>query len=92
MLHEPTDFERQLMGYGQLTVHIIYFLPDQPRILGPTFTIQMEDIAPWFPALRDYIEFWKREIEGRLHSVQIAHRHLIGPSEWHNVDRLITIN
>lgn len=86
------EFLLQLQGYGQLTAEVMYFLPDRPLILGPSFTIQMYDIAPRFPVLHDFIEFWKRDIEGVLHSVRYDHQPLIGPSEYRNLNGLITIN
>ncbi|HET9428581.1 MAG TPA: protein usg, partial [Allosphingosinicella sp.] len=30
--------------------------------------------------------------EAALHSVRVAHHHLIGPAEWRAVDGVITIN
>ncbi len=85
------DFLMQLQGYGLSTVEIHYYMPDHPRLLQQ-FVIQQYDVAPRFPVLRDYLEFWKRDIEAVLHSVRVAHQHLIGPSEWRAVDGMITIN
>lgn len=85
------DFLMQLEGYGLSTVEIHYFLPDHPRLIQQ-FVIQQYDVAPRFPVLRDYLDFWRREIEAALHSVRVAHKHLIGPSEWRAVDGVISIN
>lgn len=85
------DFLMQLQGYGLSTVEIHYYMPDHPRLLQQ-FVIQQYDVAPRFPVLRDYLDFWKRDIEAVLHSVRVAHQHLIGPSEWRAVDGMITIN
>ena len=30
------------------------------------------DLAPQFPILRRFLEFWRREIEGKLHSVRVG--------------------
>jgi len=86
-----SDFIRQVEGYGLCTVQIHYFMPDHPSLLQ-LFVIQQYDLAPRFPVLRDYLDFWRREIEAVLHSVRIAHQHLIGPSEWRAVDGVISIN
>jgi uncharacterized protein Usg len=86
-----SDFLKQLQGYGLSTVEIHYHLPDHPGLLQ-LFLMQQYDIAPRFPVLRDFLDYWTREIEGPLHSVRVAHQHLIGPSEWRAVDGMITIN
>ena len=39
-----------------------------------------------------FLAYWRREIEAVLHSVQVAHKHLIGPAEWRAIDGVITIN
>ena len=74
------DFKRQLAGYGLTTANILYRLPDHPNLLQ-TYVWQNYDLAPVFPELHKFLEFWKRELEGPLHSVKVAHRRLISPSE-----------
>jgi uncharacterized protein Usg len=74
------DFKRQLEGYGLTTASIFYGMPDHPSVLQ-TFVWQAYDVAPRFPALTRFLEFWKRELEGPLHSVYVAHQTLIRPTE-----------
>lgn len=85
------DFLMQLEGYGLTTVEIHYFLPDHPSLLQ-LFVLQQYDVAPRFPVLHDFLDHWRREIEAALHSIRIAHKHLIGPAEYRAVDGVITIN
>lgn len=85
------EFLRQLEGYGLSTIEIHYFLPDHPGLLQ-LFAFQQYDVAPKFPVLCDFLDYWRREIEGPLHSVRIAHKHLIGPQEWRAVDGIISIH
>lgn len=85
------DFLRQLEGYGLSTIEIHYFLPDHPGLLQ-LFAFQQYDVAPRFPVLRHFLDYWRREIEGPLHSVRVAHKHLIGPQEWRAVDGIISIH
>ncbi|HVJ03808.1 MAG TPA: usg protein [Sphingomonas sp.] len=85
------DFLRQLEGYGLTTVEIHYYLPDHPSLLQ-LFVLQQYDVAPRFPVLHQFLDHWRREVEAALHSVRIAHQHLIGPAEWRAVDGVITIN
>jgi uncharacterized protein Usg len=61
----------QLNGYRLTTAEILYHLPDHPNLLQ-TYVWQEYDIAPEFPVLGKFLGFWKREIEGRLHSVRVA--------------------
>jgi uncharacterized protein Usg len=74
------DFKRQLEGYGLTTANILYRLPDHPTMLQ-TFIWQHYDLAPAFPELHRFLDFWRREIEGPLHSVTVAHQRMISPAE-----------
>jgi uncharacterized protein Usg len=85
------DFLRQLRGYGLSTVEIHYYMPDHPDLLQ-LFVMQQYDVAPRFPQLKSFLDFWRRDIDAALHSVRVAHSHLIGPSEWRAVDGVISIN
>ena len=85
------DFLKQLQGYGLSTVEISYYMPDHPALVQ-LFVYQHYDVAPKFPVLRDFLDHWRREIEAALHSVRVAHKHLIAPTEWRAVDGIITIN
>lgn len=62
------------------TVEILYHMPDHPAVLQ-SFIWQKHDLAPGFPELTRFLDFWKREIEGRLHSVRVASAALIRPAE-----------
>ena len=69
---------RQLNGYRLTTAEILYHLPDYPALLQ-SFVWQQLDIAPEFPVLRQFLDFWTRNIEGKLHSVKVAQAPLISP-------------
>ncbi len=86
-----TDFGKQLQGYGLTTAHILYRLPDHPRILQ-SYVWQDYDLAPDFPQLERFLAFWRARLEGALHSVEVAHKRLIGPSEWRKVDAVFGLN
>jgi uncharacterized protein Usg len=74
------DFIRQLSGYGLTTADILYRMPDHPDLLQ-SYVWQEYDVAPKFPVLRKFLDFWMRELEGPLHSVRVAHDQLIRPAE-----------
>ncbi len=85
------DFIRQLDGYGLTTATILYRLPDHPSVLQ-SYIWQDYDLAPKFPVLIEFLDFWKREIEGPLHSVTVAHAKLIKPTEYQAVGGLLTLH
>lgn len=70
----------QLRDYRLTTAEILYHMPDHPDLLQ-TFLWQNYDLAPKFPELKRFLDFWEKEIEGRLHSVTVAHKKLITPGD-----------
>ena len=72
------DLTLQLNGYRLTTAEILYHLPDHPDLLQ-SFIWQQLDIAPDYPVLRKFLDFWAHNIEGKLHSVQVAHVSLMTP-------------
>jgi uncharacterized protein Usg len=74
------DFQRQLSGYGLTTAQILYRRPDHPWLLQ-TYMWQEYDLCPHFPELRGFLDFWRKSLEGALHSVMVAHSRLIKPAE-----------
>ncbi|WP_274423404.1 usg protein [Chelativorans sp. YIM 93263] len=78
------ETELMLQGYGLTTAQVLYHMPDHPHLLQ-TFLWQQYDLAPEFPALKGFITFWREELDGPLHSVTYAHRHLVSSGEWRSV-------
>lgn len=70
----------QLRNYRLTTAEILYHMPDHPGLLQ-SFLWQEYDLAPHFPELRRFLDFWSREIEGRLHSIELGHQKIITPGE-----------
>ena len=64
--------------YRLTTAEILYRLPDHPALLQ-SYIWQDLDIAPQYPVLTRFLDFWRREIEGTLHSVRVASASLSGP-------------
>jgi uncharacterized protein Usg len=85
------DFERQFVkDYRLTTAQIFYHLPDHPKLLQE-FIWQDYDIAPAFPELKNFLGFWVREIEGKLHSVYVAHQKIITDAEARFYDHEVTV-
>jgi len=78
------SFKRQLEGYRLATAEILYHLPDHPGLLQ-SYLWQDYDIAPQYPVLSRFLDFWTRELEGPIHSVRLAGKKLIGAAELRNV-------
>jgi uncharacterized protein Usg len=70
----------QLRGYRMTTAEILYHLPDHPHVLQ-SFIWQHLDMAPDYPVLRRFLDFWTRNIEGKLHSVKVARMPIVTPGE-----------
>ena len=86
-----SDFRKQLEGFGLTTANILYRMPDHPSLLQ-TFIWQRYDLHPHFPELRKFLDFWVKEIQGRLHLIQVAHSGLIKPVEFKAVDGDFRLN
>ena len=76
------NFEKRIFdGYNLTTAEIIYHMPDMPHLLQ-TYIWQDYDVAPQYPVLRDFLEFWQRDLDGPLHSIVLAEQKLIKPDEF----------
>ncbi len=79
------DLGRQLEGYELTTAQIIYHMPDHDNLLQE-FIWQEYDLAPHYPTLHEFINFWVDKIEGKLHSVYVARQELITHSDYRFAD------
>ena len=85
------DFRKQVLGYGLTTAEIVYRRPDR-RWLLQTYVWQDHDMFPNFPALKDFLAFWEKSLEGPLFAVTVAHSKLIKPAELHAVDGVFRLH
>ena len=77
-------FAVQMAGYRLATTEILYHFPDHPDLLQ-TYVWQDYDIAPKYPVLSRFLDFWTRELEGPIHSVRLAGKRLIAAADLRNV-------
>jgi uncharacterized protein Usg len=82
---------RQLQDYRLTTAEILYHLPDHPNLLQ-SYIWQDLDIAPRYPVLRKFLDFWAREIEGTLHSVRVASASLVKPPTVGHADAMLHLH
>lgn len=85
------EIELQLRDYRLTTAEILYHLPDHPRLLQ-TFVWQDYDLAPHFPVLHRFLDFWRRSLEGKLHSVQVAATGAMGPAKVRHAGVSMTLH
>ena len=79
MRHASLDL--QMKGYRLTTAEIIYHLPDFPKLLQ-SYIWQELDLAPDYPRLSKFLNFWESNLDGKLHSVNVATKQIIKPSEF----------
>jgi uncharacterized protein Usg len=77
----------QLNHFRLTTAHILYHMPDHPGLLQ-SFVWQEYDLAPQFPVLHKFLDFWSRNLDGKLHSVEVASCALLQAPAWRNAELL----
>jgi len=76
--------ESQLRGWSLTTAEIMYHMPDFHDILQ-TFIWQEYDLAPKFPRLIKFLDFWTHNLDGPLASIRVAHASIVRPAEMRYV-------
>lgn len=82
--------ELMLKGYRLTTAEILYHRPDHPVLLQ-SYIWQEYDLCPDFPVLNRFLQFWQKELEGKLHSVWVAASGIIAPAELRHTDGQFTL-
>lgn len=70
-----------LKGYRLATAEITYRRPDHLSLIQ-TYVWQDLDLAPDFPVLSRFLDFWQTNLDGPLHSVRVTSAHLARPTEF----------
>ncbi len=84
-------FVVQLTDYRITTAEILYWMPDHRHLLQ-SYVWQNLDLAPRFPNLTRFLDFWQRNLEGKLHRVRVASAQLIKPAEFDFASGLYNLN
>src|SRR5258708_5787363 len=85
------DFRKQVLGYGLTTAQILYRMPDHKSLLQ-TYVWQDYDLFPKCPALKHFLAFWEKSLEGPLVAGTVAHSKLIKPAELRAVDGVFRLH
>ena len=80
------DLALQLEGFSLTTAEILYRLPDHPSLIQ-SYVWQDYDQSPLFPRLKEFLDFWSHNLEGRLYRIRVAHKSLIQPREFRFISR-----
>lgn len=86
-----SEFGQRLRGSVMVTAEVLYYIPDHPKLLQ-TFMWQTLDVAPRFPRVSQFLDFWRREIQAVIHSVRVAHGEPLDIPDWRNARGVITMN
>ncbi|WP_395687820.1 usg protein [Aestuariivirga sp.] len=78
------DFARQMAGWSLTTAEITYHMPDYRHLLQ-SFIWQDYDLAPRFPRLVKFLDFWTQNLDGPLATVRVAHAGILRPVQLRHV-------
>lgn len=85
-MHEQ-ELSLRLQGWRLATAEVLYYMPDHPTLLQ-TFVWQTLDLAPQYPRIHKFLDFWKREIEAVIHSVRVASGETLAPAKMQSATLL----
>jgi uncharacterized protein Usg len=74
------EINTQIACYRLTTAEILYRLPDFPNLLQ-SYIWQNLDLAPEFPVLHKFLDFWQRRLDGKVHSVRVGSTAIVAPRE-----------
>jgi uncharacterized protein Usg len=83
-----TEFALRLQGWRLATAEVLYYMPDHPALLQ-SFTWQTLDLAPSYPRVHKFLEFWRAEIQAVIHSVRLASGEELAPAKVRNVATIL---
>ena len=85
------EFELRMKGFELTTAEITYHMPDHPHLLQE-FIWQHLDLAPQFPKLQGFLDFWDRELDGPIHTVRVMSSKLLTPAEFKMVEHSLSLH
>jgi uncharacterized protein Usg len=76
---DSSELSLRLQGWRLATAEVLYYMPDHPTLLQ-SFIWQTLDLAPQYPRLHKFLDFWRREIDAVIHSVQLGTGETLAPA------------
>lgn len=77
---ETNEFSLRLDGWRLTTAEVLYYMPDHPSLLQ-SFMLQTLDLAPSYPRIHRFLNYWRSEIDAVIHSVRLATGETIAPTK-----------
>lgn len=78
----------RLNGWRLATAEVLYYMPDHPSLLQ-SFVWQTLDLAPEYPRIHRFLNFWRREIDAVIHSVRLASGESLAPARLNAADLIL---
>lgn len=85
---ETDEFALRLKGWRLATAEVLYYMPDHPALLQ-SFIWQTLDLAPSYPRIHKFLDFWRAEIQAVIHSVNLASGEQLAPAKIRNVATIL---
>ena len=82
------EFALRLAGWRLTTAEVLYYMPDHPALIQ-SFVWQTLDVAPAYPRIHRFLDFWRSEIDAVIHSVRLASGEMLAPAPVRRVDAII---
>jgi len=79
------ELSLRLRGWRLATAEVLYFMPDHPALIQ-SFVWQTLDLAPSYPRIHKFLDFWRREIDAVIHSVRLASGETLAPARVSRAD------
>lgn len=84
---QTDELSLRLQGWRLATAEVLYYMPDHPKLLQ-SFVWQTLDLAPGYPRIHRFLNFWRREIDAVIHSVRLASGETLAPAKINTADAL----
>ena len=85
------EFETQLKGGRLTTAEVLYYMPDHPKLLQ-SFMWQTLDVAPEYPRVHSFLDYWRKEIQAVIHSVRLSTVGIVTPAKVRFADMVGTLH
>jgi uncharacterized protein Usg len=76
---QQSDLVLRLDGWRLATAQVLFYMPDHPKLLQ-SFVWQTLDLAPSYPRIHKFLDYWRAEIEAVIHSVHLATGETLAPA------------
>ena len=86
--HSDEEMALRLQGWRLATAEVLYYMPDHPKLIQ-SFVWQTLDLAPRYPRIHQFLDFWRAEIDAVIHSVRLATGENLAPARIKNVDLML---